>query len=99
MDFGPDKLDSQLLLDYGVLDASNPRVCRGLPPLASDPLIGDASWTLSENNYALLICCGVTARNHARTRSADHGLSRAARSSARRRCALGTAAADHILEP
>ena len=27
MDFGPDKLDSQLLLDYGVLDASNPQVC------------------------------------------------------------------------
>ena len=26
MDFGPDKTDGQLLLDYGVLDAEEPRV-------------------------------------------------------------------------
>jgi len=26
MDFGPDKLDSQLLLDYGVLDTAQPQV-------------------------------------------------------------------------
>lgn len=26
MDFGPDKTDAQLLLDYGVLDADNPQV-------------------------------------------------------------------------
>ena len=26
MDFGPDKLDSQLLLDYGVLDTARPQV-------------------------------------------------------------------------
>lgn len=26
MDFGPDKTDAQLLLDYGVLDDDNPKV-------------------------------------------------------------------------
>lgn len=26
MDFGPDKSDAQILLDYGVLDADNPQV-------------------------------------------------------------------------
>ena len=36
MDYGPDKLDSALLLDYGVLDISSPQVglllaCRALP--------------------------------------------------------------------
>jgi hypothetical protein len=29
MDFGPDKLDSQLALDYGVLDVRNARVGAG----------------------------------------------------------------------
>ena len=28
MDFGPDKTDAQLLLDYGVLDDDNPKVSR-----------------------------------------------------------------------
>lgn len=27
MDFGPDKTDAQILLDYGVLDVDNPKVC------------------------------------------------------------------------
>lgn len=31
MDFGPDKTDAQLLLDYGVLDDDNPKVrCNAL---------------------------------------------------------------------
>ena len=34
MDFGPDKTDAQLLLDYGVLDADNPQV--SFPSIATD---------------------------------------------------------------
>lgn len=33
MDFGPGKLDNNILLDYGVIDAANAQVCayNGLP--------------------------------------------------------------------
>jgi hypothetical protein len=27
MDYGPDRLDNSLLLDYGVLDTTSPKVC------------------------------------------------------------------------
>lgn len=30
MDYGPDKLDNSVLLDHGVMDARNPKVCQSI---------------------------------------------------------------------